>query len=162
MKYGRRGTWVVIACGFLSLLLAVMPLPDLLGWIRPVFPLLVVVYWSITLPERYGTWSAWCLGLLMDVLRAEPLGTHALAFAVVGFAASQLTARMKVFQMPQQVLVVGLLAGVATVLVRIAGNLTGTTTASLLPSLLPVFSTAVLWPWAMAVQDRLRRAFSVN
>lgn len=162
MKKGRRGTWVVVLCALVALLLAIMPLPDLAGWLRPSFPLLVVIYWAVALPERYGTWTGWMLGLVFDVLRSTPLGTHALAFAVVGFAASQLTTRMKVFPMLQQVVAVGLLAGVAMVLVRIAGNLTGTTTAALLPSLLPVLTTALLWPWALALQDRLRRVFSVN
>ena len=136
--------------------------PDWFDWLRPSFPLLVVIYWSVALPQRYGTWTGWTLGLCMDVLRDVPMGTHALAFAVVAFAASQLTARMKVFPLMQQVMAVALLVGVGFVLVRIAGNLTGATTAALLPALVPVLTTAAVWPWAMAVQDRLRRAFNVN
>lgn len=162
MKHGRRGTWVVLACALLAFLLMVVPLPDGVDWFRPCFPLLVVIYWSVVLPDRYGTWSAWLLGLLFDVLRGVPFGTWALAFAVAGFAASQLTARMKVYPMLQQMIVVGLLVGVALVVVRVAGNLTGTTTGALLPALLPVLTTAVVWPWAQSFQDRLRRGFSVH
>lgn len=158
-----RGSFLVVAgCVFVALLLAVAPLPALLDWVRPSFALLVVIYWSVALPDRYGTWFGWVVGLLLDVLRGTPFGTHALAFAVVGYAANQLNARMKVYPTLQQVMVVALLGGVAVVLMRVIGNLTDTTTSSLAAALLPVIATALLWPWAMAIQDRLRRGFSLN
>jgi rod shape-determining protein MreD len=160
---GRRGSIPVVAiCVFLALLLTVMPLPSLLEWVRPSFALLVVVFWSTALPDRYGTWFGWVVGLLLDVLRATPLGTHALAFAVAGYAANQLAARMKVYPTLQQLMVVALLAGVVVVLMRTVGNLTDTTTAALGVALLPVLPTALLWPWAVAFQDRLRRVFHVS
>ena len=62
MKKGGRGRFVVAGCVSVSLLLAVMLLPDLLNWLRPLFPLLVVLYWSMALPERYGTWTGWEIG----------------------------------------------------------------------------------------------------
>lgn len=160
---GRRGSIPVVAvCVFLALLLTVMPLPSLLEWVRPSFALLVVMFWSTALPDRYGTWFGWSVGLLLDVLRATPLGTHALAFAVAGYAANQLAARMKVYPTLQQLMVVALLAGVVVVVMRTVGNLTDTTTASLGVALLPVLPTALLWPWAVALQDRLRRVFHVS
>lgn len=162
MRTTRHGTGVVIACFLLSLMLMIVPLPDLLDWLRPAFPLLVIIYWSMALPTHYGTWSAWWLGLLADVMRADPLGAHALAFAVVGFAASRLSARLKVYPMTQQVVAVGVLCGAGLMLLRMVGNMTGTTTAALLPALLPIITTAALWPWALGAQDRLRRAFNVN
>lgn len=162
MRRGGRGGWVVVACALASLLLAVVALPDWLDWLRPSFPLLVVIYWSIALPERTGTWAGWTLGLFMDVLRGAPLGAHALAFAVAGFAASQLSARLKVYPVLQQVMAVGVIVGATLMVLRFAGNLTGTTTAGLGSALVPVVTTAALWPWAHAVQDRLRRSFGVN
>lgn len=158
----RRGTPVVVACLLLSMLFMVVPLPDAVDWFRPLFPVMVIIYWTVALPERYGVWAAWLAGLLMDQLRGLPLGTHALAWSVVAFAAGRLSARMKVYPMAQQMVVVGVLAGAGLMVQRIAGNLAGTNTASLLPYLLPVLSTAVLWPWALGVQDRLRRIFHVN
>lgn len=158
----RRGTPVVVATLLASMLLMVMPLPDFVDWVRPLFPVIVIVYWTVALPERYGVWTAFLTGLLMDQLRGLPLGTHALAWSVVAFGASQLSARMKVYPMAQQVVAIGLLAGVGLMVQRIAGNLAGTTTASLLPYLLPVLGTAALWPWSLGLLDRLRRAFHVS
>lgn len=162
MKPGRRGTLVVLACLVGSLLLSIAPLPDWLDFVRPSFPLLVVIYWAVALPERYGIWTGWLLGLVIDVLRATPLGSHAVALAVAGFAASRLSSRMKVYPMAQQVLAVGVVSGMSTMLLRIVGNLAGTSTGGLLVALLPVLATALLWPWAHGFQDRLRRSFSVN
>jgi len=160
---GRRNSIPVVALSvFMALLLTVVPLPPLLDWVRPSFALLVVIFWSTACPDRYGTWFGWAVGLLLDVLRATPLGTHALAFAVAGYAANQLAARMKVYPTPQQLMVVALLAGVVVVVMRTVGNLTDTTTASLGVALLPVLPTALLWPWALAFLDRLRRVFHVS
>lgn len=162
MRNGRRGTWVVLLCFLGSLLLAVMPLPDWLDWVRPSFPLLVLVYWASALPERHGTWSGFWLGLFMDVLRGTPLGLHALAFSVVGFGASQLAARMKVYPMPQQVGAVLLLCLGGLGVLRFAGSFAGTNTSAFWVALLPLLTTAALWPWAFAFQDRLRRVFNVH
>lgn len=162
MKNGRRGTWLVVVCMLVSLLLAVMPLPDALDWLRPSFALLAIVYWAAALPERFGTWTGFWVGLFMDVLRGTPLGMHALAFSVVGFGASQLAARMKVYPMPQQVGAVLLLCLGALGVTRFVASLAGVQVPAFWAALLPVVVTAALWPWAFALQDRLRRAFNVH
>ena len=162
MSRQRRGTWVVVLSLFVALVLAVVPLPDWLDWLRPHFPLLVLVYWCAALPARYGTWTGLLLGLVLDVLRGQPLGLNAAVLAVAGFAAGHLGARLKVYPMAQQAMVVGLLTGATLVLGRLLGNMAGTTTMALLPSLLPLVTTALLWPWALAVLDRLRRRFAVG
>lgn len=162
MRKGRRGAWVVACCLLAALLLAVAPVADLLAWVRPSFPLLVVLYWSMALPERYGTWTGWFTGLCLDALSGTPLGLHALGLAIAGFAGGHFSARMQVYPMPQQLVVVGLLGGVVVVVGRVVTNLAGTTTMGLAPALLPVLTTALLWPWALAFQDALRRRFGVN
>lgn len=162
MRSARRGTFIVLCSLLGALLLAIVPLPDWLDGLRPSFPLLVVLFWAIALPDRYGTWTGFVLGLVLDVLRGSPLGLHALVLAVAGFAGSQLSARMKVYPMAQQALAVALLAGACAMLARMIGNLTDTTTAGLLVALVPVITTALLWPWTQAFLDRLRRRFNVN
>ncbi len=162
MKPGRRGTHVVVACLVAALLLVIVPLPDWLDYVRPLFPLLVVVYWAVALPERYGIWTGWLTGLLLDVLRSTPLGAHALVLAVAGFAASRLSSRMKVYPMAQQMLAVGVVAGMSAMLLRVVGNLAGTSTGGLFVTLLPVVATALVWPWAQGFLDRLRRSYNVN
>lgn len=162
MRTARKGTFTVVCCFLASALLAILPLPDWLDLFRPSFPLLVVLFWAVALPDRYGSWSGWLLGVLLDVLRGTPLGMHALALALAGFAASRLSARMKIYPLPQQMLAVGVLAGMSVMVARMIGNMTDTTTAGLFTALLPVVTTAMLWPWASAFQDRLRRTANVS
>lgn len=162
MKRARRGAWVIVALVFLALLLVIVPLPEFVAWARPSFPLLVVVYWSMALPERHGTWTGFIVGLAVDVLLAIPLGMHALSFSLAAWASSRLAARMRVYPPLQQASAVALIAGVAFVVERIAAKLTGTHVGPLLPSLLSVAVTALIWPWAFAVQDRMRRVLGVN
>ncbi|MFZ5722296.1 MAG: rod shape-determining protein MreD [Pseudomonadota bacterium] len=163
MRTERRAAWVVLLCLLASLLLAIAPLPDWLDLFRPVFPLLALVFWSIALPERYGTWTGWLLGLVFDVLRGTPLGAHALAFAVAAFAASRLSARIKVFPTVQQALVVGAIVGGSTVIQHLLAGLGGSAVnPGFFATLLPVAATALVWPWAQGLQDHLRRRFNVS
>lgn len=164
MSRRARGGWVAPFCFIVAMLLVVVPLPfnDWLGWLRPMFPLLVVVYWSVALPERYGIWWAWAGGLLVDVLRGLPLGTHAFAFAVVAFAFARLSSRIKVYPMAQQCGVVGLMGGVVVVILRQFLGAIDSITAMLPLALLAAVTTALLWPVALGIQDRLRRRFHVG
>ena len=55
--------------------------PDWLGWLRPGWVVLVVFFWVMELPHRIGLVSAWIVGLLVDVLYADPLGLNGLVLA---------------------------------------------------------------------------------
>lgn len=162
MNRAGRGWWVAPLTLVLSLWLAVFPLPDAVDGFRPLFPLLVLFYWAQALPGRYGTWTGLVAGLLLDVLRDVPLGMHAFALALAGFAGSHLSARLKVYPVMHQLLAFGLVAGVYLVSLRILGNLAGITTMPLLPWLLPAVPTILLWPWTQTALNRLRRVFGVN
>lgn len=163
MKPAARGGVAVWVTLLASLLLAVFPLPDALDYLRPHFPLLVLAYWALMLPQRYGTWTGWWLGLIFDVLRATPLGAHALAFAVAGFAASRISARLKVYPAVQQALAVALLAGLSLMLLRLLGRFTGMTPPGLFSGLLlPVLMTGLAWVPAQVLLERVRRRYNVS
>lgn len=91
------GGWV-IACSFLLAFLASsVPLPDGLGRFWPDWVAMVLIYWCLALPHRFGIGAGWLVGLLVDVGRGALLGQHALAFAAVAYLTVQTHQRLRMF-----------------------------------------------------------------
>lgn len=80
---------------------SVTGLPDLLA--------LVIVFWAVHQPRRVSVGLAWLLGLVMDAGNGTLLGQHALAYAVMAFAANALSRRLLWFPIWPQALQVFLL-----------------------------------------------------
>ena len=66
--------------------------PALPDWLA-----VVVVFWGVHQPRRVGIGWAFALGLLMDVHQGALLGQHALAYALLGFAAISVHRRLRWF-----------------------------------------------------------------
>ena len=66
--------------------LTVYPIPyDLVSW-RPVFMLMVSLFWVMYQPRWCGVWFAFFVGLACDVMVDTQLGQQAFSFVVVAFA----------------------------------------------------------------------------
>ena len=74
MNARRHGGWVILLSFAVALLLAVFPLPLWLGWARPEFVALALIYWVIALPQRVGMVAAFGLGLVLDILEGAVPG----------------------------------------------------------------------------------------
>ena len=123
---------VTLAVGFLGNLL---PLSGVALVVKPDFLALMLLYWCIREPRLISVGIAWCLGLLMDVADGTVLGQHALAYAVLAYAAEYFRRRVLRFPLWQQA------AQVAALLLFCAG----------LVLLLRVMGGAPLPRWTYAV-----------
>src|SRR6266436_4781700 len=130
--------WFVVFTLFLGLMGNTMPVSGITLSFMPDFLALVLLYWCIREPRLIGVGIAWCLGLLMDVADATVFGQHALAYAVLAYAAEYFRRRVLRFPLWQQAAQVAvlLLACSALVLViRVVGAL-----------LWPVVTVLLQWP----------------
>jgi rod shape-determining protein MreD len=94
--------WFIALSLLLALLASLLPLgrtPWMPDWLA-----LVLVFWSVHQPRRVGVFTAFVLGLVMDVQQAALLGQHALAYALLSFGAVALHRRLRWFELPGQVL----------------------------------------------------------
>jgi rod shape-determining protein MreD len=93
--------------------------PDLLA--------VVLAFWSVHQPRRIGLGLPFVFGLLMDVHQGALLGQHALAYALLAFAAIAMHRRLLWFGLAQQaVQIVALFAaahGVQLVVRLLAGDM---------------------------------------
>jgi rod shape-determining protein MreD len=117
--------WFVMLTLLLGLMANLIPTGAVGQALQPDFLALVLLYWCIQEPRLISVGVAWCLGLLMDVADATVFGQHALAYAVLAYAAEYFRRRVLRFPLWQQaVQVAGLLLFCAglVLLVRVVGG----------------------------------------
>jgi rod shape-determining protein MreD len=117
--------WFVLLTLFLALLGNIVPASGLAQTFKPDFLALVLLYWCIREPRLISVGIAWCLGLIMDVGDATVFGQHALAYAVLAYAAEYFRRRVLRFPLWQQAAQVAALLFFCTglvLLVRVVGG----------------------------------------
>jgi rod shape-determining protein MreD len=117
--------WFILLTCFLGVLANIAPASGLVLELRPDFLMLVILYWCIQEPRYMGVGVAWTLGLVMDVADATVFGQHALAYAVLAYAAEYFRRRVLRFplwQQAPQVAVLLLVCSALVLLVRAVGG----------------------------------------
>lgn len=140
----------------LGLVLSISLFP--LGWFefRPEWLALLVFYWTFRAPAQFGILWAWCLGLLLDVLEATPLGVNASAMALTAFLVLTVHQRLRMFPLLQQCLMVFLLLGINQMYVHFIKQILGGGESGF-SYLWPALTSALLWPPVCVMLDGLNR-----
>ena len=81
----------------IALLLSILPLPEVIVSFRPDWVAIVLIYWSLFKPGRFGFLTAFWLGLVLDTLYGSLLGQHALALLTVTYVTRHFHLRIRVF-----------------------------------------------------------------
>jgi rod shape-determining protein MreD len=157
----RRGTAVIVITFLIAIVLAVMPLPDWARLYRPQWVTLVLIYWTLALPQRVGVGVGFVLGILLDTLTGTLFGQHALPLSLIAYVTLKTHQRVRLFPLWQQaVFVLGLLV-MERVLTFAAMGAAGRETPGTEFWLATVVG-ASLWPWAYFILRDLRRRFRVS
>ncbi len=156
-----RNGWVIWLTLVLALLLGVAPMPPFMEIGRPLWLALFLSFWVLALPHRIGMISAWCLGLVEDVLFGSLLGQNALILTLIIFLVLSLHRRLQMFPMWQQSLVLLVVLGIAQLVQLWLNALTGNRPPTL-AFVLPALISALLWPWVFAILRGLQQRFAVQ
>jgi rod shape-determining protein MreD len=109
--------WFVALTLFAALFGNLLPLAGPALVLRPDFLAVTLLYWCIQAPRYVGVGTAWLMGLLMDVGDGTLLGQHALAYAVLAYAAEYFRRRVLRFPLWQQAVQVAVLLAFCAALV---------------------------------------------
>ncbi len=151
----RHRALPVIGSIILALMLTMVPLPAAIDTYRPDWVALVLIYWTMMLPQSYSVGIAWIVGLVLDVAQGTLLGQHALALVVVIFLTSRFHLLMRVFPMSQLTLTVfAMLAIYQFLLFWING--VGGVDAPASSYWGPVVTGTLFWPFVAAFLSGLR------
>lgn len=152
-----NGTVYIILTILFAMVLQLLPLPRVMELSRPEFVLLVLIYWSMALPNRVGVTAAWITGLFVDVLLGTPLGINALAYALVVYVIARFYLQLRQYPYWQQALIIFALV----LLAKLVNLLMGTHIDGVY-LLLPAIISAVLWPFNYLLLRLVRRTFNVT
>ena len=156
----RKGwnIWLTFAIG---VLLSVSPMPQFMEVFRPLWLALLLAFWALYMPHKVGMVTAWCLGLVEDVVYGTLLGQNALILTLITFLVLSLQQRLRMFPMWQQSLVLLVIFGLAQLAQLWLSALTGNRQPSL-ALVLPALVSALLWPWVSYGLRGLVRRFKIN
>ncbi len=156
-----RGVSIIAASYLAALILSIWPLPHWAEMFRPVWVVMVTIYWCLWLPQRVGVITAFVAGLLMDALTGTLLGEHALALVLVAWTTLWLHLQVRVFPWWQQCFVVLCIMLMYSFVLFWVDGMLGYTLGALL-RWMPVLFTAFFWPWVSQILANLQQRYRVS
>lgn len=145
----------------LMLILSIMPLPEPLGFCRPLWVLTFVLYLQWSVPKGCGIGFVMLLGLGLDALGAGLMGQHAFALLLTLWIASRNAQRFRLLAITHQMLGLGIFCSIYQVILLITEFSLGYH-SSFLSTLLPMITTVLFWPWVQLLADRMFLTFSIK
>jgi rod shape-determining protein MreD len=94
----RDPLWMIIFSLLFASVLTVYPVAYAVAAWRPLFMLLVMLFWVVFQPKWCGVWFAFLVGLACDLLLDYQLGQHGLSFVGIAFVLRYLTRERRVLQ----------------------------------------------------------------
>ena len=156
------GNLIIYSSLLVAMVLSVVHLPLTipaeLGYVRPDWVAIVMLYWIIALPERVGLVTAWITGLIMDVLMGSLIGQHALSYIIIVYITFNLYQRLRMFSVWQQAGAVFVILSINHIVWRWIESFSGLNDWSFW-YLLPALTGAFLWPWVFLLLRSVRRRF---
>ncbi len=117
--------WFIAFTMLAGFIANLMPVTGYVLMLKPDFLALVILYWCIQEPRMMGVGFAWFAGLFMDVADATLFGQHALAYAVLAYAAvffRRRVLRFTLWHQAAQVAVLLLFCAALVLLVRVVAG----------------------------------------
>jgi len=153
----RRSGWFMPTFSLvLTLMLALVPLPDSVAPFRPDWVAVVLVYWSLMAPRRFSLLTAFWVGIVLDTLSGALLGQNALALLVIVYLAEKFHLRLRVFPVSQLAITVLLLLGLYEFILFWIDGMAGRS-VPLLERWIPPFTGTLVWLMLVVLFDRGER-----
>ena len=154
--------WITI---FVGMVLAVVPVPQFfpveLGFLRPDWVAMVLIYWIVALPHRVGIPFVLLAGLAVDVLTGSLIGQHALSYVLIAYVAASFYQRVRMFSVWQQAIILFAPLGLNQLVGFWVESIAGHSSWSFW-YLLPALSGSFLWPWVFLILRFLRRRIQMT
>lgn len=153
----RHHGWFMPALSLvLVLVLALLPLPDSVAPFRPDWVAVVLIYWSLMSPRRFGLLTAFWMGIVLDTLSGALLGQNALALLVVVYLAERFHLRLRVFPASQVAITVLLLLALYEFILFWIDGMAGRT-VPVMERWIPPLTGTLVWLILFTVFDRGER-----
>ncbi len=156
-----HGGIIILVSFGVAFVLTMLPIPETFEIYRPEWITLVLIYWCMALPHRAGIFTGWMIGFLLDIHMGSLLGLHALTLSVVAYLSYKLHARIRLYPLAQQSLIVLLLVTLSQMLVLWLNGVTGEASGNW-SYWYPSLTSMLVWPWLFYLMRAIRRLYGVN
>jgi rod shape-determining protein MreD len=138
-----------------TIVLAIVPLPEVLEPFRPPWPTMALIYWCMMWPRLCGILTAFVVGIVLDILLGSLLGQHALALCVVAYLTLRFHLQIRNFPLWQLTMTAFMLMAIDAFLVFWIDGIAGFAGEGA-ARWTQVLAGGLAWAPAMAVLDTLR------
>jgi rod shape-determining protein MreD len=143
------------------LILSIIPLPEPLGFLKPLWVLTFVLYLQWSVPKGCSVIFVMLLGLGLDALGAGLMGQQAFALLLTVWIASRNAQRFRLLAIAHQMMGLGIFCLIYQIILLTTGFLLGYH-VSFVSVLLPIVTTVLFWPWIQLLADRMFLTFSIK
>lgn len=141
----RDPLFAIIISVVVASILMVYPLSySLSGW-RPLFMLMVMLFWVLCQPTWCGIWFAFATGIFADLLLDAPLGLNALSFIIIAFVSRFLTRERRILTFGN-IWVITTLALLAHMVILFFAQVASGVQFSIPRHWLPMLTSVISWP----------------
>lgn len=100
-------TPILIALTFVvAMFLSILPYPHWFIWLQPSWVALLMITWTLIMPNKVGVGVAWLMGIWLDVLLNLPLGANALTLVIVAYLTIKFQNKIKPLYLWQKTAIV--------------------------------------------------------
>ncbi|MDQ7015910.1 MAG: rod shape-determining protein MreD [Gammaproteobacteria bacterium] len=157
-----KNYWVVPVSLSIALVLTIMPLPPHLQPFRPDWLSLVVLYWGMAIPSRFGLGLACLFALLLDVSQGTLLGQHAFGLCLILYVVLRMHRQVRVSSFIQQALFIAVLLLLKQLLVLWVDGIVGRSVENLWLYFAPSLIGMLLWPFVFIILRDIRRSLHIR
>jgi rod shape-determining protein MreD len=144
--------WLIL---ILSSLLSIIPLPEYLSFLRVPWIALSLIFFTIMTPSIIGLFSAFLIGLILDILQGGILGESSLALSFITYITYRFRLQIRVFPIWQMMLTILILLTINEMMHLWIEGMTGKIVISQ-SRLLSILLGSLIWPFFMGLMQNLQ------
>lgn len=147
---------VLVFIFLIAFVLEIMPWPIGFQGLRPTWVVLVLIYWSLALPNKVSVGTAFVAGIVWDLILGSILGIHALilSIAIYFIAKHHLLLRNLSLWLQSLLVIVYIIAiRFAIFLIELLLHSAEFNSQEILGAII----SGVLWPWVFLLMRQIRR-----
>ena len=148
-------TWSII---LLSIVLTIIPLPDLINSFRLPWLMMTVIYFSIFNVALIGVFSAWLSGLILDLMAGGLMGENAMILSVISYLSYRFRFQIRVYPIWQIMVVVLLFLSLGELLSLWIQGVSGTMNISVI-GWINISIAVIIWPIFMGFIQKMESIF---
>ena len=148
-------TWSII---LLSIVLTIIPLPDLINSLRLPWLMMTVIYFSIFNVALIGVFSAWLSGLILDLMAGGLMGENAMILSVISYLSFRFRFQIRVYPIWQIMVVVLLFLSFGELLSLWIQGVSGTMNISVI-GWINISIAVIIWPIFMGFIQKMESVF---